>query len=69
VVHPLDWDCAAVHAAEHLPALHVGEVAADRLGRHAIAAGEVPDVDRALAQSEHVDPLLAIVLKPRAAGL
>ena len=48
VAHALDRDRAAVHAAQQLPALQVREVAADRLGRHAVAPRQVRDVDRAL---------------------
>ena len=63
VVDPLHGHGAAVHAAKEIPALHVGQVAPDRLRAHPVAAGEVRHIHRSLAQREHVDRVLPIVLE------
>jgi hypothetical protein len=68
VVDSLDRNRAAMDAAQEIPALHVRQVAADRLRAHPIAAGQVGDVDRSLTQGQHVDRVLAIVLQSRDRG-
>jgi hypothetical protein len=63
VVHPLDGHRAAVDSAHELTALHVGEVPADRLRGYAEAASQVRNVNRAVAQREHVNGVLTVVLQ------
>ena len=48
MIHALDSHGSAVHPPQKVALLHIGEVASDRLGRDAVAAGEVGDINRAL---------------------
>ena len=55
-------------AAQELSTLQVREIATDRLGRNAMAARQVTDVDRTLLEGKHVDRSLAIDLESRPVG-
>ena len=69
VVTALERHRTAVHPAQELAILKVGQVATDRLGRDPELLGEGGDIDRTGGQGEAVDLPLTLVLERPTARL